>query len=191
MHAMQRRSLPALAAAAVAACVAALAVADDPAPRDGPGWTGLTNPTDIVSARLGLMIEIEEIMKPIDSLEAGVAADPDDLRVRAHAIEAMLAAVPHLFPPTTNLYDPAAQPPATLALPEIWKSFPTFYAFAGAAREAAEAFAETRDDSQLEAAARTLRGTCDACHAVYLRKYVPPEVSEEDVNFDFDSALEK
>jgi hypothetical protein len=188
---MQCRSIPAFVAAAAAACVAALAFADDPAPRDGPGWTGLTNPADIVSARLGLMIEIEEVMKPIDSYEAGVAANPDDLRAAAHTIEAMLAAVPHLFPPTTNLFDPAAQPPATLALPEIWKSWPTFYAFAGAATEAAEAFAETRDDSQLKAAALNLRGTCDACHAVYLRKYVPPEVSDEDVNFDFDSALRK
>jgi cytochrome c556 len=174
-----------------ALCFAAVAFADDPAPKDGPGWTGLTNPADIISARLGLMVEIEEIMQPIDSLEAGVAADPADLRARAHTIEAMLAALPHLFPPTTNLYDPAAQPPATLALPEIWKSFPTFYAFAGAAVEAAEAFADTRDDSQLPAAAKSLRGTCDACHAVYLRKYVPPEVSDEDRNFDFDSALKK
>ena len=41
----------------------------------------------------------------------------------------MLLAVPLLFPPTTNLYDPKAETPTTIALPAIWQSFPAFYAF--------------------------------------------------------------
>ena len=47
----------------------------------------------------------------------------------------MLLALPHLFPPTTNLYDPKAAQPATLALPPIWKDFDSFYTLAGAAVE--------------------------------------------------------
>ncbi len=41
------------------------------------------------------------------------------------------------------------------------------------------------------AGALALRVTCDACHAAYLRPYVPSTVKQDDVNFDFDSVLKK
>jgi cytochrome c556 len=104
----------------------------------------------------------------------------------------MLLAVPHLFPPTTNLYDPKAETPATLALPAIWKDFATFYALAGAAAKAAEAMAENPGGkSELRAAGRALRASCDACHALFLRPYSPSKVQQSDLDFDFDSVFKK
>jgi cytochrome c556 len=103
----------------------------------------------------------------------------------------MLLAVPHLFPPTTNLYDPKAEIPATLALPAIWKDFPTFYKLAGAAADAAKAMSETSGKEPLHAAGARLRASCDACHALYLRPYQPSSVDKSDLDFDFDSVLKK
>jgi cytochrome c556 len=165
------------------------ASADGPAPDDGPGWTGVTNPQDVIFARQELMIEIENLMQPIDSITVGEPADPAELRSTAHTIAHMLLALPHLFPPTTNLYDPAAETPQTIALPAIWQSFPTFYQLAEAAAAAADAMAETADDAALPAASRNLRAACDACHVPFLRPYVAAKVEQSDLDFDFDSVL--
>ena len=42
----------------LAAGLAGTALAADPVPAEGPGWTGLTNPADVISARQALMVEI-------------------------------------------------------------------------------------------------------------------------------------
>ena len=99
--------------------------------------------------------------------------------------------MPHLFPPTTNRYDPKAEQPQTLALPGIWQSFGSFYKLAAAASTAAESMAEAKGDQQLRTASLGLRASCDACHTLYLRPYAPPKVLPSDINFDFDSALRK
>jgi hypothetical protein len=49
--------------------------------------------------------------------------------------------------------------------------------------------AESKGASELRAAGLSLRASCDACHALYLRPYVRGEVSQEDLDFDFDSVL--
>jgi cytochrome c556 len=167
------------------------AFADDAAPAQGPGWTGLTKPQEVIDARAALMIEIERLMKPIDLLTTGERTPPDELRSAASTIAKMLLVVPHLFPPTTNLYDAKAETPATIAMPAIWTSFPAFEQMAKASAAAAEAMAATQDPNGLEAAGLKLRATCDACHAPYLRTYVAEGVSSDDVNFDFDSVLPK
>ncbi|HEX6993240.1 MAG TPA: cytochrome c [Gammaproteobacteria bacterium] len=169
---------------------AAVASAQTGAAADGPGWTGATHPDDVIAARRGLMIELEEQMRPIDSHAAGETADPEQLRNAARAIAAMLGAVPHLFPPSTNRYDPEAENPATLALPAVWEDFEAFYAFAGAAKAAAVKMADTTADADLPAAAQSLRGACDACHSAYMRAYTAPKVTPEDLEFDFDSLFE-
>lgn len=169
--------------------LAAAALADDSAPADGPGWTGITQPREVIAVRQALMIEIERLMRPLDSFTAGQPAELADLRSAATTIAPMLLVTPHLFPPTTNLYDPAAEEPATLAMPAIWQNFAAFAALATASAAAATTAAEKTDAEELRAAARTLRATCDACHAPYLRPYVAAEVSKEDLDFDFDSVL--
>jgi hypothetical protein len=51
--------------------------------------------------------------------------------------------------------------------------------------------ATARGDEGLRTASRQLRASCDACHALFLRKYLPPKVQDSDYRFDFDSALRK
>ena len=179
-------------ALAAAAALVGLVLAADAAPGDGPGWTGITNPKDVINAREELMEEIEHVMQPIDTFEVEDLPDLNQLRLAANTVHVMLLAVPHLFPPTTNLYDPKAETPATLALPAIWKDFATFYALAGAAAKAAEAMAENPGGKAgLRAAGRALRASCDACHTLFLRPYSPSKVQQSDLDFDFDSVFKK
>lgn len=135
------------------------------------------------------MSELERLMQPIDSFTAGESVDVEVLRSNATTISSLLAVLPHLFPPTTNLYDATAEEPVTIALPAIWQSFPAFYAFADSAAQNAASMAEKRTPDELTAAAASLRASCDACHTPYLRAYVPDTVNDSDKDFDFDSVL--
>ena len=163
----------------------------DAGPVPDPSWTGLSNPRAVIMARAELMEHIEELMEPIDTItiQTGPVKDVARLHQSAEVIGAMLAALPHLFPPTTNLYDPSTTQPATLALPRIWTDFDSFYRLAGAASQAAERFAQTEGDEPLRDASRALRSSCDGCHELFLRKYLPPVVLESDREFDFEGAL--
>jgi cytochrome c556 len=174
----------------VASGLACLAFGAEPVV-DGPGWTGLTNPEDVISARQALMVQIEHVMRPIESFAGGDSGSPAELRAIAGTMAPMLLAAPHLFPPTTNLYDAAAETPTTLALPAIWQDFPTFYTLASASAAAAASMASVTAIEPLRAAGRNLRATCDACHARYVRPYVPATVNSDDLEFDFDSVLPK
>src|SRR4051812_36200771 len=156
-----RVSFVARAVLAIVMAVAGVALAADGATlAQGPGWTGVTKPKDVITARQELMEHIELLMEPIDTITVQEVRDVEQLHTHAEAIAAMLLAVPHLFPPTTNLYDPKAKQPATLALPAIWKDFDTFYGLAGAASKAAETFSETRGKEALRAASKKLRASC-------------------------------
>jgi cytochrome c556 len=165
------------------------ALAQDPAPDDGAGWTGLTEPEEIIEARRVLMIDVERQMIPIDRFTAGEPADLDALKAAATTMEAMLLAFPHLFPPTTNLYDPAVLEPPTRALPEIWRNFDAFRTLAEAGESAAATMAAADGAEALRTAGRNLRANCDACHAQFARPYTPPQVTQEDLEFDFDAVL--
>ena len=61
---------------------------------------------------------------------------------------------------------------------------------ANASVDAAFALADAGDPDALRNGALKLRATCDACHALHLRPYVPSTVTEEDKNFDFDSLFD-
>lgn len=174
-----------------AAVVSVPGSAQDGAPSEGPGWTGTSNPLDVISARQALMLAIESRMLPIDTSTVEDDVDPAVIAESADTIAAMLLAAPHLFPPTTNVYDPDAEEPETLALPAIWESFPTFYTMAMNAADTATRMAATKDADALRTAAVSLRAECDACHALYLRPYEPGEVTQEDLDFDFDSIFDK
>jgi cytochrome c556 len=154
-----------------------------------PGWTGLTEPQEVIEARRVLMTEAERLMQPVDSFVAGDAAAPAVLRANATALEALLLALPHLFPPTTNLFDPEEHDPPTLALPTLWQRFPAFQTFAESAESAAAALATAADGEPLRVASASLRAACDRCHAAFMKPYTPPVVTDEDLNFDFESVL--
>jgi cytochrome c556 len=87
------------------------------------------------------------------------------------------------------LYDPAVRESPTLALPAIWQDFDAFLAIAEASESAAAGMAAADDAETFRAAGRSLRAACDACHVRFSRPYTPPEVSQEDLEFDFDSVL--
>jgi cytochrome c556 len=180
-------------AGVLACCLAGIGItwAAAPVVGQGAGWTGATNSKDVIKARQELMEHIELLMEPIDTITVRPVGDIARLHQNAEVIAAMLGAVPHLFPPTTNRYDPKAALPETLALAPIWSDFPTFYRLAGAAVEAAEGMAAAQGTTALRAASLKLRGSCDTCHALFLRKYVPPRVQESDRQFDFDAALKR
>ena len=154
-----------------------------------PGWTGLTVPDEIIEARRVLMIDAERLMKPVDGFIVGEPADAEVLRTNAMTLEALMLALPHLFPPTTNLFDPNELDPPTVALPTIWQRFPAFMTFAGSAERAAAALRDADDIEALRAASERLRSTCDVCHASFMKPYTPPVVTDEDVNFDFEAVL--
>lgn len=160
-------------------------------PGNDPSWTGVTKPKDVIVARQELMEHIEELMEPIDTITVKDTDDLDTLRRNGEVISAMLAALPHLFPPTTNLYNPKDAEPRTLALPPIWKNFDNFYTLAAAASKAATALSETETKPAMKSASLALRASCDACHTLFLRPYVGPKVLDSDLNFDFDAALGK
>lgn len=161
------------------------------APPAGAGWTGLTNPKDVIQARAELMEHMEELMQPIDTITVtpGPVKNVDQLHFNAEVVGAILTAVPHLFPPTTNLYDPTTTSPQTIALPAIWQNWDSFYRLAQASAKSAGEFAQTNGGPQLRAASRRLRASCDACHTLFLRKYVSPKVQPSDYQFDFNSVL--
>ena len=159
------------------------------APDADPSWTGLTEPEELIEARRALMDRAEDLMKPIDGFTVGEPADAKELRENAATIGAMLHAVPHLFPPPTNLFDPEALDPPTLALPAIWQRFAAFETFAENAERMAAELEMSEDGEPLRAASMRLRAACDACHAGFMKPYTPPVVTDEDRNFDFDSVL--
>jgi cytochrome c556 len=173
----------------LAACGGTEQQAAAPAPDTDPSWTGLTRPMDVIHARNEVMEHMELLMEAIDTIQVEPVRNVDQLHLQAEAIAAMLAAAPHLFPPTTNLYKPEGPDYPTLALPTIWENFDTFYKLAMAASAAAEEFAETTGDEPLRAASRKLRNSCDACHTLYERKYVPQKPGPEDFGFDFEGAI--
>ena len=163
--------------------------AADASTPEGPGWTGLTEPEEVIESRRVLMTEAERLIAPIDAFTIGTPADPNLLRDNARAIEAMLLALPHLFPPTTNRYDPNGLESPTVALPAIWDNFDAFLAQAEVAEMAAAALVAAADDDSLRAASTRLRSACDACHAAYMKPYTPPKALPEDFEFDFESAF--
>jgi cytochrome c556 len=173
----------------VTAGLGSTAFAQAPALHDGPGWTGITAPQEVIAARRTLMVELQRLMVPVDSFTAGEPADQARLQSAARTISTLLQAAPHLFPPTTNSYDAALAEPSTNALPAVWLDFATFAELTKAAAATADRMASTAGEEPLRSAGRGVRAGCDGCHALYLREYVPAAVTDEDLEFDFDSFL--
>lgn len=183
-----RRTTIGIIALAIGA-LAGWSLAQSPSADGGEGWTGETDPEEIIEARRVLMIEIERQMAAIDRFAIGEPEDLRDLKSSAETIEASMLAFPHLFPPSTNRYDPDVLEPPTRALPAIWQNPEPFLTLTAAAEMAAAAIADGDGDDALRAASRELRATCDACHAQFARPYMPPQVIDEDFEFDFESVL--
>jgi cytochrome c556 len=185
---MKTHLLPPLLLALAACGAAAPPPASTAAQQPGP--IAASRPADLIHARYKLMEQMDQLMVPIDSIQAVAVKNPQQLRANGKVIAAMLLAVPHLFPPNTNLYDPKVAEPATLALPAIWKNFDTFQQLALATSRTADEMGLAEGDAALRAAGNKLRAGCNACHVLYLRKYVPQKPQASDQDFDFDAALD-
>jgi cytochrome c556 len=146
---------------------------------------------EIIEARRVLMLRVEDLMKPIDALTVEQSADVPALRSAAASIEPMMLAFPHLFPAATNLYDATVRETPTSALPAIWDDTAAFRKFAEEAERAAATLAKSDDAEEARTAGRTLRASCDGCHARFMKAYTPPKVTQEDREFDFDSVFQK
>jgi cytochrome c556 len=179
---MNGRVLATIALLAVANALGMLAAQDDTA-----ALTGLSDPSAVIASRKALMTDMERLMRPIDSYTAGEAVEPETMHSAAVTISAMLLATAHLFPPTTNRYDADAEVPETIALPAIWQDFGTFYSMTQAASAAADTLSSASGERGLHDAALGLRGACDACHGLFLLPYEPATITNEDLDFDFDS----
>jgi len=184
-----RRLLIALSIVVAAAACSRPGSTPATGPADEPGWTGRTNPTGVILARQAVMAALEEHMLWIDTYTVDDTVAPDDVLEAAEALQPLLLTVPHLFPPTTNRYDPESQEPVTTAMPAIWMDFDDFSARATAAYEAAKTLAQAENADQLHAGSLAVRAACDACHKTYLLPYEPAKAEPSD--FDFDSIFEK
>jgi len=160
-----------------------------PEQTDEPGWTGRSDPTGVILARQAIMSALEEHMLAIDTYTVDDTVEPDDVLAAAEALQPLLLAVPHLFPPTTNLYDPESAEPVTTAMPAIWMNFDDFTAKAAAAHDAAKTLAQAENAQQLHDGSVAVRAACDACHKTYLLPY--ERGTAEPSDFDFDSIFEK
>lgn len=150
---------------------------------------GESSPEQIMAARRALMVEIERLMKPIDSFTVGEPADLAALASAARSIEVMLRTTPLLFPSTTNRFDPSSTETPTLALPAVWERWDTFVQLDAASADAAAGLTAASTADAARSAAMALRATCDACHAGFTRPYVPEAATDADRDFDFESVL--
>jgi len=171
-----KRFLVLCATFAAAAGIAGMALAGKPVPGTGQGWTGITNPQDLI-------IAVDFVSEKGDGTTFKLP--------NAETISVVLLAIPHLFPPTTNVYDPGVKQPETLALPGIWKDFTTFYTLASATSDAAETLSHATGADAISTGAFNLRESCDACHDLFVLPYTPPVATGEERNFDFDSVFPK
>jgi cytochrome c556 len=130
-------------------------------------------PTDAIVARKTMMDTLSDRMDRLEMLissgqKIDLAAAHDD----ADIISVLLAAFPHLFPPSTNQWKPNVdRDPVTdtSAAPEVWTRYADFYKQAAAASKAAFNASRADQESDFKASIAQLRTACNTCHAAYMK----------------------
>ena len=103
--------------------------------------------------------------------QSGDPASPD-AGVPADTISVMLSSFPHMFPPSTNQWQPNVErDPATdtIASPDVWRNFPDFYQRAQTASKFALDAARAKNGAEFRALIGQLRVACNSCHAIYMK----------------------
>jgi cytochrome c556 len=130
-------------------------------------------PKDAIFARKILMDAISRNMDELEGMtSSGKAINLAEGHEHADAISVMLMAFPHLFPPSTNQWQPNVdRDPGrdTYASPDVWTRFADFYAQAGNASKVAHSASRTQQEAAFKGFVASLRTACDSCHAVYLK----------------------
>jgi hypothetical protein len=133
------------------------------------GRTGATHPADLVTARQLLMSAVEAEMMVIDGAVIDGTGRLESLTARAYAINILLLAFSHLFAPETA--------PGAMRKEEgiqiranalVWHEFTDFYDRVQASAAIAFDASQAPDLGAFRTAGRTLRETCDSCHARFM-----------------------
>ena len=135
------------------------------------------------------MEEIQHLMQPIDTFQVVDTDNLNGFRFAANTVHVMLLALPHLFPPTTNLYDLGPTRPRRSRYRRSGRISTRFTASPLPPRKPRKPWPTRPPASSSYAPRVALRASCDACHALFLRPYHESKVSDADINFDFDSVL--
>jgi cytochrome c556 len=125
---------------------------------------------DVIFARKTLMNFMCDKMADIERMIAMGHIDLEGARGNADAISVMFMAFPHLFPPGSNQWNPAAVPDPetdTYASPEVWTGFSNFYRLAAESARTAHDMSRAANLDEFKSRARELRIICDSCHALY------------------------
>jgi len=134
---------------------------------------GLPPPKDTIFARKILMGAIDMNMDEIETMLApGGKFVPADAVEHSDTISIMLMSFPHLFPPSTNQWQPNAdRDPAldTVASPDLWKNFSDFYQRAQAASKLALDATRAKSGNEFKGLIVQLRAACNGCHAAYMK----------------------
>lgn len=129
--------------------------------------------SDVIAARKLLM---DSIMNNMDKIQEMISERRIDLGVTrdcADNISSMLAAFPHLFPPSSNQWkedvdlDPVKD---TFASPDIWTEFADFSRRAAAAANTALELRRADNEDDVKRLYRALGIACDTCHALYMKE---------------------
>ena len=132
---------------------------------------GVPPPKDTIFARKIMMNAIDMNMDEVETMLApGGKLNLADAIEHADAISILLLGFPHLFPVTTNQWNPnATRDPATdtYASPGLWINFADFYRRAGAASKTALDATRAKTPEDFRARIVELRTQCNACHALY------------------------
>jgi cytochrome c556 len=129
--------------------------------------------SDVIAARKLLM---DSIMNNMDKIQEMISERRIDLGVSrecADNIASMLAAFPHLFPPSSNQWkedvdlDPVRD---TFASPDIWTDFADFSRRSAAAANTALELRRADNEDDVKRLYRALGVACDTCHALYMKE---------------------
>ena len=129
--------------------------------------------SDVIAARKLLM---DSIMNNMDKIQEMISERNINLNVSrdcADNIAAMLAAFPHLFPPSSNQWRDNVDPDPvkdTFASPDIWTEFADFSRRAAAAATTALELRRARNEDEVKQLYRALGIACDTCHALYMKE---------------------
>jgi cytochrome c556 len=128
-------------------------------------------PKDTIFARKILMGSIDMNMDEIETMTTGgTTLNLAEGQDHADTVSIMLMAFPHMFPPSTNQWQPNVdRDPATdtYASPELWKNFADFYQRATVASKIAFDASRAKRVDDFKALIVQLRGACNACHKAY------------------------
>ena len=137
------------------------------------GQDGLPPPKDTIFARKILMGAIDMNMDEIETMLApGGKFEPAEAVEHSDTISIMLMSFPHLFPPSTNQWQPNVdRDPATdtVASPDLWRNFPDFYQRAQAASKLALDATKAKTGNEFKGLIVQLRAACNGCHAAYMK----------------------